>query len=260
MNEIMESLMALDDETLNAVLESMSDEELDVINGYIDELDNEPDDDNEDFSDENWATECIDVFMELSEEGLIEVLESMDDRDFEMLEAACEKAINFDQTIYNTRHNPAKFVITPDTLREAGIPDSRVDEMFDILVDYMADKKYLTWGRKELPEGIAAHIKEERKITARNITEFGWRYFKKAKAMLLKASKSGDGTDINDVVKNANKKALTAANVEVIGKSLLELIGSITLSLGGGPRICCGNSSGYRNSRSRFNWQTNLWN
>ena len=226
MDIIMESLSSMDEETLDSVLESMSEEEMSVINDYLDA-------NKSDHSDEQWANECIDSLMALDEEALDQVIESLTTEEFEKLETACEKAIDFDKKVYDTRHNPAKFIITPNTLTEAGIPKERADELFDAICDFMAEKKYITCGRKELPEGIAAHFKESRKITAKELTEFGWRYFKKVKAMLLKASKSGD-VDDKSIIQNANQKALKAANIEIAAKSALTLIINSAVSLGTG--------------------------
>ena len=143
---------------------------------------------------------------------------------FNELDVANEKAINYDESVYKTRFNPSKFVITPDTLKEMGIPSNRADELFDALCDYMAEKEYITWGRKELHEKITTHFKETRKITAKEITEFGWRYFNKAAKMLKKAVKEKN-IDAKDVIKKANKKVLQSTNASLVGKTVLEFLG-----------------------------------
>ena len=143
---------------------------------------------------------------------------------FDELDAANEKAIDYDDSLYKTRFNPSKFVITPDALKNFGIPSDRADELFDALCDYMAEKEYITWGKKELHEKIAEHFKETRKITAKEITEFGWRYFNKAAKLLKKATKEGN-IDATDIIKKANKKVLQSTNVSLAGKAILEFLG-----------------------------------
>lgn len=235
MDVIMESLISMDDATLESAIDGMSDEELEIVNGYLDDLrDQEDDDAATEQAEFEYGKSLVDELMALDEDSLMDVIESTDTSVFENMEAICEKAINFDQTVYNTRNNPAKFVLTPTTLMEAGIAEDRADKMFDILVDYMAKHKYIVYGRKELPEGIASHFKETRKITASNLTEFGWRYFKKAKAMLLKSSKSGEVSveKIKSIADAANSKALSGAGIEIVGKTMLELVGYIMASVG----------------------------
>lgn len=239
MDVIMESLISMDDATLESAIDGMSDEELEIVNGYLDDLrDQEDDDAATEQAEFEYGKTLVDELMALDEDSLMDVIESTDDSAFENVEAICEKAINFDQTVYNTRNNPAKFIITPDTLRQAGIPDDRADGLFDMLCDYMAEKKYITWGRKELPEKIAAHFKEVRKITASEITEFGWRYFKKAKALMLKSIKSGG--DGKNIMNEANMKALSSANAGIVGKAVLDMVGYLFLVIGTATALSAG--------------------
>ena len=218
MDIIMESLAAMDEETLNAVLESMDEEEMDLVNGYLDELDTEEDD--ADMTEED-IDDVVEAFMGLNEEELDQAIESISNEEFEYLEAACEKAKGFERKVYDVRNNPKKFIITPDALKDVGIAADRADDYFDALCDFMAEKKYITWGRKELPEKIADHFKDERKITALDITEFGWRYFKKARALMLK--NKGDNTELQELLNTANQKAIKAANWEIIGDLVLKI-------------------------------------
>ena len=218
MDIIMESLATMDEETLNAVLESMDEEEMDLVNGYLDELDTEEDD--ADMTEED-IDDVVEAFMGLNEEELDQAIESISNEEFEYLEAACEKTKGFEKKVYDTRNNPKKFTITPEILKDAGIAEDRADEYFDAMCDFMAEKKYITWGRKELPEKIADHFKEERRITAQDITEFGWRYFKKAKAILLK--NKGNDSNIRDLLDTANHKAIKSANWEILGDMALKI-------------------------------------
>ena len=226
MDVIMESLMSMDEETLNYALESMSEDEMEIINGYLDEINEQEDDDIA--TEAAWAKDTIGGIMDLDEDGIDGLLESVTDEEFEYLESACEKAINFDRSLYDSRSNPSKFIITPAFFVDAGIPKDQAEKLYDTIVDYMASHKYITYGRKELPEKIAEHFKtEERKIVAKNITEMGWRYVKKAKALYLKDLKSGKPTDMSTFVDTVNAKTLSSANAEVIGKTVLKSIGAI---------------------------------
>lgn len=235
MDIIMESLSAMDEDTLNVVLESMDEEELALVNGYLDDLDTEEDD--ADMSEED-IDDVVEAFMSLNEEELDQAIESISNEEFEYLEAACEKTKGFERKVYDMRNNPKKFIITPDVLKDAGILEDRANEYFDALCDFMADKKYITWGRKELPEKIAEHFKEERRITAQDITEFGWRYFKKAKAVMLK--NKGDTSQLQELLNTANQKAIKSANWEIIGDVVLkifawEILANVIIGAFAGP-------------------------
>ena len=218
MDIIMESLSSMDEETLDSVLESMSEEEMSVINGYLDDLDTEEDD--ADMPDDD-IEDAIESLMALDDDSLDQVIESLTTEEFEYLKAACEKAINFDRKVYDTRKNPAKFTITPEILKDAGIAGDRVDEYYDALCDYMAKKKYITCGRNASPEEVASHFKEERRIMASDITEFGWRYFKKAKIIMLK--NKGDKSQLQELLDKANNKAIKSAKWEIIGNLALKI-------------------------------------
>ena len=156
-------------------------------------------------------------------EDLYDEAEESVDKIFDELDAANEKAVDYDASLYSTKYNPSKFVITPNTLKEFGIPSNRADELFDALCDYMAEKQYITWGRKELHDKIAAHFKETRKITAKEITVIGWKYFNKAAKLLKKSAKDGN-VDPKEIIERANKKVLKSASVGLVGKTVLELV------------------------------------
>lgn len=156
-------------------------------------------------------------------EDLYDEAEESVDKIFDELDTANEKAIDYDATLYSTRYNPSKFVITPNTLKEFGIPSDRTDELFDALCDYMAEKKYITWDRKELHDKIADHFKETRKITAKEITEIGWRYFNNAAKLLKKSAKDGT-VDPKEIIERGNKKVLKSAGAGLVGKTVLELV------------------------------------
>lgn len=76
---IMESLLSMDDETLDYALESMSAEELEIVNGYLSDATESADEDESDDAYMDALEAAVYELNDMSEEDIIAVLESLDE-------------------------------------------------------------------------------------------------------------------------------------------------------------------------------------
>ena len=206
---IMESLMSMDDEALDAAIESMSDEELEIVNNYIDNAVSAATEDSQSESDDAYIDALEAAVYELnsmSEEDIAGILESLDEEIVEDLIAmegiisnAAKLAGKASATAVNTAKNAAAGAKKGADAIKSGASD-------------VANRVNL--GASKAKDALTNKLNEAKLVAYQQTPTF-----RKGASIVGAAAKNTGKAISNDIdtAKNAVKKSIDAIKADAAG-------------------------------------------